>query len=113
MKNKIPIWSIIVVLIIGFTILKQCETSNDKKFKDKIEVLETERQSLSTDNKRLEQENDSLKKRIKKKESQLFLINRKLGNIVKQQNEVPIYIGNYTESELDSILSNYRHPKGK
>ena len=101
-------WYIIGIIII-IVLTKQCEDYNSKVFRNKINALEIEVDSLK-------KVNDSVSNRIKfysKKAKQQEQISesliQKIESNYKKQDEILNDVRDYDERELDSILTNYRH----
>lgn len=83
-----------------------------KEFKEKIETLEKQRDSLKADTAKKLLMIEVLTDSIIKKEADLFKLKSKSDSIKNERNEIPDIILSFGDRELDSILSNYRHPDG-
>jgi len=105
MNKNIIITILIIILLAGgvFWFL------NDGKYKEQIKELENERELLKMNEAKLEYQKDSLKNL----EPEIKWRTRKTEEKLKtQQNEtdaIPGIVATYTNSKLDSILSNHRH----
>ena len=102
---------IIIGLIILIVLNKNCESKRSKKFKENIEKLEKQRDSIKSKNIFLIKNIDSLNNLIEDKELKIVIFNKKIDSLKTKRNEVPINVSNMDELELDSILTNYRAPK--
>ena len=93
-----------------FALLRQCESNDNKKFRAKIDRLEKQNDSLRKDSElkliQISQLNDT----INIKESLLSSYKLKIDSLKRKRNEIPGIIDNYNDVQLDSVLTNYRHP---
>lgn len=109
MKLKNIIY-IVIGFVILFAILRQCEGDNYKKFRDKINKLEKQNDSLIKDTQLKIIQISKLNDSIKIKESLLHYYELQIDSLKKKRNEIPKTVDNLNDVQLDSILSNYRHP---
>ena len=109
---KLNIWYIIILAFILFAIVRQCEGNNTKKFRERINKLEQQNDSLRKDSELKLSIINNLNDTIKIKESLLSMYELKVDSLKRKRNEIPDIVDNYNDFALDSILTNYRHPNG-
>jgi cytochrome c biogenesis protein ResB len=108
LKNSV--WYIVFIVIL-FVSVKQCEEYNSKKFRKKIDLLESKNDSLIKQNDSIAYILLEIKKQVSKQEQISDSLRNKITRNKEKQNEVLIDVLDYDERELDSILSNHRHIK--
>ena len=108
MKNWI--WYLVAAIII-IVLVKQWEEYNSKKFRKKIDLLESKNDSLVKQNDSIAFILFEIKKQVSKQEQISDSLRNKIIRNKTKQNEVLINVLDYDERELDSILSNHRHIK--
>lgn len=102
---------LIIVLIISMGVITYLWYDNDNKYKDQIESLKKERDSLKMVEAVLEYQKDSLKNLEPKI---IWRTKQTEDKLKKKQNETDAIYGivaTYTDRKLDSILSNHRFKK--
>lgn len=104
-------WAIIIVISIGIIVDKYLQDKQEDKFKEKIEGLEKERDSIKKQRLLYHLKIDSINGIIILKNKKIDSLNIKVDSLTKKRYEVPNNVHNYNDAKLDSILSNYRHPK--
>jgi hypothetical protein len=108
MKNRILY--IAIGLIVMFALMKQCESNDNKKFRDKIDKLEKQNDSLIKDSELKLILISELNDTIKSKENLLSSYKLKIDSLKRKRNEIQDTVDNFNDVQLDSILTNYRHP---
>lgn len=101
---------LIAGLVIMFAIMKQCEGNNDDKFRAKIQKLENQLDSLKLDTQNKLLKIDQLNDSITLKNIQIVKYDSIIDSIKNKRNETKDNVDNYSDFQLDSILTNYRHP---
>tara|TARA_R110000782_G_scaffold151219_1_gene243924 strand:+ start:213 stop:545 length:333 start_codon:yes stop_codon:yes gene_type:complete len=101
---------IIALAIIVFALLNQCNGNNDKEFNLVIKSLENQRDSLLIDNRLKNKDIKALNVSILKNKTIFDSLVLRSKIITKKRNEISNIINSLVISEIDSTLSNYRHP---
>lgn len=104
-------WITIIVIVLGVVVDKYFQNKQEDKFKEKIETLEKERDSIKKQRLLYYLEIDSINNTIKSKNKKIDSLTIKVDSLTKKRYEVPDNVRNYDDVKLDSILTNYRHPK--
>jgi len=100
---------IIVIIILVAGVMTYLWLNGDSKYKQKIEAIEKERDSIVMQFAVLEYKNDSI---IKLKRKVRWRTEKTTEELKKQEHEtdaIPGIVATYTNRKLDSILSNHRH----
>ena len=97
------------MIVVAFT-FRECKENT--LFKVKISDLERSKDSLSVLYQKQQKVADSLFKIKQEVLIEYVTIYKTLKPIQDEQNQVPDYVYSLSERKLDSILANYRHPKG-
>lgn len=104
-------WIIIIVIVLGVVVDKYFQNKQEDKFKEKIETLEKERDSIKKQRLLYHLEIDSINNIIKSKNKKIESLTIKVDSLSKKRHEALNNVYNYDDAKLDSILTNYRHPK--
>src|SRR5690606_5036871 len=104
-------WIAIIVIVLGIVVDKYFQNKQEDRFKEKIEALEKERDSIKKQRLLYYLEIDSINNIIKSKDKKIDSLIIKVDSLTKKRHEIPDNVRNYDDAKLDSILANYRHPK--
>lgn len=108
---KISKKTIYIILIATIAILTYSWITNDGYLKAEITDLEKERDCIQKEYDLLQLKSDSLSTKIIKEEQTAQNLLRLIYKLKSKADEVPNIVSDYDEQQLDSVLSNYRHPK--
>ena len=104
---------IILITIIAITMTYLWFTGN-RDYKQKIETIKKERDSIKVQYAFLENQNDSLKNLEPEIKRRTIRTKLKLKTQEDETNAIPGIVATYPDSKLDSILTNHRHtPRAK
>lgn len=111
MDKKISIWWLVILVIVVIVATKVIDDKKSKKLEAEIQLLELERIRLQNV---VKSKNDSIELYETRLNTQIGIVDslKKAKESIKtKRNEIPTNVGNMPVSELDSILTDYVHPR--
>ena len=103
---------IIIICVVLVGVLTYQLVDSDKKFKDKIKALEQINDSLHLESLKVQETILKLSNTINLKDVEIDSLKQVKEKIKIERYEIPVIVDSYPVTKLDSILTNYVHPRG-